>query len=160
MDSEDVACLRRIAQGDQSALADLYARYRLPLTRALWNQLGGDSAVIEDVLQETFLSIWRAANTFRGDAQVSTWIFRIAQHSAGEVQRRMSRDLRNVPLSELHEREGTAPAANHEQQSITRLTVHDALSRLTDKQREVIVLIFVHGFTGEEVARMLGVPLG
>lgn len=160
MDSEDVACIKRIAQGNQRALAELYARYRLRLTRYLWNQLGGDSTIIEDVLQDTFLAIWRGANTFRGEAQVATWIFRIASHCAGHVHRRVSRDAHIVSLTEMYEGEGAASLSNYEQQSLTRLMMNDALVRLTDKQREVIILIFVQGFTAEEVARMLCVPLG
>jgi len=160
MDSEDVACLKRIAHGDQSALADLYARYRHFLTRSLWNQLGGDSALIEEVLQDTFLAIWRAAATFRGEAQVATWIVRIAQRCAGEVRRRISRDMRLLSSASIHEESGIASTADYEQQSLTRLTMDEALLRLTDKQREVITLRFVQGFTTEEMSHMLGVPVG
>jgi RNA polymerase sigma-70 factor (ECF subfamily) len=160
MDSEDANCIKRIAQGDQNALADLYTRYRFFLTRSLWNQLSGDSALIEEMLQDTFLAIWRAAATFRGEAQVATWILRIAQHCAGEIQRRMTRDMRFLSSAAIHEESGIAPTADYEQQSLTRLMMHEALLRLTDKQREVITLRFVQGFTTEEMARMLGVPVG
>jgi RNA polymerase sigma-70 factor, ECF subfamily len=162
MDSEDAACIASIASGDQRALAELYARYRPRLYRYLWHQLGGDGALIEEVLQDTFLAIWRAADTFRGDSRVATWIFRVAQRCAGRSQRSAPRNGKGriVSLADLREDEGSPLLNGHEDQSLTRIALQEALLRLTGKHREVILLVFVQGFTGDEAAQILGVPPG
>jgi RNA polymerase sigma-70 factor, ECF subfamily len=162
MDSEDAACIASITRGDQRALAELYARYRPRLYRYLWHQLGGDGALIEEVLQDAFLAIWRAADTFRGDSRVATWIFRIAQRCAGRSQRGAPHRGKGhiVSLAELREDEGSSLLNGHEDHSLMRIALREALTRLSDKHREVILLVFVQGFTGEEAAQILGVPLG
>ncbi len=162
MDSEDAACIAGIASGDQRALAELYTRYRPRLYRFLWHQLDGDGALVEEVLQDTFLAIWRAADTFRGEARVATWIFRIAQRCAGRARRTVPKSGKGqiISLADMREDEGSPLLNGHEDQSLTRIALREALLRLTDKHREVILLVFVQGFTGEEAAQILGVPLG
>jgi RNA polymerase sigma factor (sigma-70 family) len=161
MDSDDAAILGRIVRGDQTALGELYGRYRARLFRYLWPLAHGDVALVEEVLQDTFLAVWRAAATWRGEGQVATWLFRIAQRCAGHAQRgpRQQAIARQIPLSALAE-DADVPMAPQDDQALDRLALHDALARLAPKQREVVLLIFVQGFTAEEVAQILTVPLG
>lgn len=160
MDSEDATCITRIAQGDPQALSELYTRFRPGLYRYLWHQLHGDASLVEEVMQDTFLAIWRAAATFRGEARVATWVFRIARFNAGHTKRRPLGALPPLSLSDCTEDEEYMATAGHEEHTLTRLALHDALMRLTDKQRAVVLLVFVHGFTSEEAAHILAIPLG
>ncbi|MGZ6307965.1 MAG: RNA polymerase sigma factor [Ktedonobacterales bacterium] len=61
MDSDDAVCISRIAHGDHHALGKLYAQYRPSLYRYLWHYLHGDDCLVEEVLQDTFVAVWRAA---------------------------------------------------------------------------------------------------
>ncbi|MGZ3677101.1 MAG: RNA polymerase sigma factor [Ktedonobacterales bacterium] len=161
MDSDDAVCISRIAHGDHHALGKLYAQYRPSLYRYLWHYLHGDDCLVEEVLQDTFLAIWRAAAAFRGEARVATWVFRIARYSASHARRRPQKAmLQTVSLSDVEENEDFLVPVGHEERTLTRLALHDALARLTDKQRAAVLLVFVHGFTSEEAAEILGVPLG
>jgi RNA polymerase sigma-70 factor, ECF subfamily len=162
MDSADAACITRIARGDQAALEALYTRYRLPLARYLWHQLHGDAQAVEEALQDTFVAIWRGAASFRGDARVATWIFRIARYSATHVRRYHSRASASVTfsLSDMAEEDEIATPGTSEDQTLTRMALHDALARLSDKQRMAVLLVFVHGFTSDEAAEILGLPVG
>jgi RNA polymerase sigma-70 factor, ECF subfamily len=160
MDSADTTCITRIAQGDPQALDELYLQYRPSLYRYLMHHLHGDASLVEDVLQDTFLAIWRAAASYRGEARVATWVFRIARNIAVNAKRRPQARMQTSSLSTVEEGEDFSVAAEHEEQTLTRLALHDALARLTDKQRAVVLLVFVHGFTSEEAAQILGVPLG
>ena len=161
MDSEDAACITRIAHGDPHALGELYAQFRPSLYRYLWHYLREDASLVEEVLQDTFLAIWRGAAAFRGEARVATWIFRIARYSASHAKRRPRTVLlQTVSLSAVEENEDYLVPVGHEERTLTRLTLHDALARLTDKQRAAVLLVFVHGFTSEEAAEILDVPLG
>src|SRR5579884_3685652 len=98
MDSEDATRITRIAQGDPQALDELYLQFRPGLYRYLLHQLHGDAALVEDVLQETFLAIWRAAASFRGEARVAAWIFRIARNAAVSAKRRPQAMMRTSSL--------------------------------------------------------------
>jgi RNA polymerase sigma-70 factor, ECF subfamily len=162
MDSEDAACIARIAQRDQTALNDLYTRYRPRLYRHLFHQLHGDPSLVEEALQDTFLAVWRAAATFRGEASVATWLFRIAQRCAGRAARAIATPTSGMVLSlaEIGEDARDAALAGHEEHTLTRLALHEALRRLSEKQRDVLLLVFVQGFTQDEAAEILGIPVG
>jgi RNA polymerase sigma factor (sigma-70 family) len=161
MDSDDAVCLTRIAQGDHQALGKLYAHYRPSLYRYLWHYLHGDDCLVEEVLQDTFVAVWRAAATFRGEARVATWVFRIARYSASHARQRLPTGMAQpVSLSAVDEDNDFLVPVGHEERTLTRLVLHDALARLSDKQRVTVLLVFVHGFTGEEAAEILDVPLG
>ncbi|HEV2237004.1 MAG TPA: sigma factor, partial [Ktedonobacterales bacterium] len=88
---DEAELLAAIAAGDEDALRQLYLRERPRLRRYLWHQLGGEASLVEEVLQDTFLAVWRQAGTFRGEARVSTWIFQIAHYLALEARRRRDR---------------------------------------------------------------------
>jgi RNA polymerase sigma factor (sigma-70 family) len=160
MDSEDVACVARIAQGDQAALGELYERYYRRLFRYLWHQMHGDASLAEEAVQDTFVSVWRAAGTFRGESRVATWLFRIAQRCCGRVSRMHPQQKQPISLSQAQAVEDETAPPGHEDQTLTRLALQEALLRLSDKQREVVLLTLVHQFTSEEAAQILKVPSG
>ena len=156
--------LRRIAAGDQHALRCLYADYRPRLWGYLFHQLDGDAGWTEELTQDVFLAVWRAAETYRGEAQVATWLFRIAHNLAANARRARDRQ----PLSERltvgddgrDERDDLPMGASHEDAVLNRLTLAAALSRLAPHHREVLDLVFVQGFSMAEVSTILGVPVG
>ncbi len=160
MDSEDVACVTRIASGDQSALGELYERYYRRLYRYLWHQSHGDASLAEEAVQDTFVAVWRAAGTFRGESRVATWLFRIAQRCGGHIARTHPQQKQPLSLSQAQAVEDEAAPPGHEEQTLTRLALQEALLRLPDKQREVALLMLVHRFTSEEAAQILKVPPG
>jgi RNA polymerase sigma-70 factor, ECF subfamily len=169
--------IARIGAGDEQAMHLLYTTFRPRLWRYLWQQLDGDGSAVEDVLQEVFLAIWRSAESFRNEAGVNTWIFRIAHYQV--LHRR--RDAARRPEGHLtalqdEESDGADLASScaegecseshiphkesHEDEVIDRLTMAATLDRLAAKHREALELVFQEGFTLEEVARILDVPVG
>jgi RNA polymerase sigma-70 factor (ECF subfamily) len=162
MDSEDAACLGRIARKDQAALEELYARYYQRLFQYVWYLVAGDAPLVEEILQDTFLAVWNAANSFRGEARVATWMFRIAQRNVARSQRNVAHQAQRQTLSLSQLQDDLDPSAygGQEDQMLTKLVVQAAMQRLSDRQREVVMLVLVHGFTGEEAAHILDVPPG
>jgi RNA polymerase sigma-70 factor (ECF subfamily) len=156
--------LALVAAGDEEAMRQLYLLFHDRVRRYLWHQLGGDSAVVEDALQDVFLAVWRTARGYRADAQVATWIFQIAHYRALHMRRGRSRFADVVPDETEAEAETTAEAAylaaSHEDAVLDRLALADALLRLSPKHREVLYLVSQQGFTLEEAARILAVPVG
>lgn len=170
MQADERSLIQQIARGDAHALRRLYMSYHPLLWRYLWQQLDGDEQAVEDALQEIFLSVWRSAHGFRGEAQVKTWIFRIAHHYVAhyrhETRHRPDRYLASQVGEEENE-SGTQAGpfsqtgyASPEDEVVERITLVAAISRLSAKHREALELVFQQGFTLDEAAQVLGVPTG
>src|SRR5205814_10592049 len=77
----DAVLLQRVAGGDRNAFAELYRRLQRPLFGYLM-KLVREREMVEDVLNETMMEVWRQAARFEGRASVNTWVFSIAHHRA------------------------------------------------------------------------------
>jgi RNA polymerase sigma-70 factor (ECF subfamily) len=159
-ESDDHLLLSRIASGDESALQQLYVNYRPPLRRYLWYQLDHDTARAEDVLQETFLSIWRSAHTVRDTGSAAAWIFQIAHRHVLQARRHAQSWMEGSTLElETDDNQGST-VESPEDAIVTRIDLENAMRCLSDKHREVLYLICLQGFTIDEGAQILSVPPG
>jgi RNA polymerase sigma-70 factor (ECF subfamily) len=157
--------LRRIQAGDEAAFTALYRRWQGPLYRFAL-RMSGRTAVAEDVMQETFMTLLRGGGGFdpsRGS--LSAYLFGIARH---RVQQRLERERLYVPM----EGEGGAPEGGaglpasdddpHDalarRERIER--VRDAVLSLPLHYREAVVLCDLHHATYEEAAAALGCAVG
>ncbi len=154
---DEQALLERTARGDTrafEALYDLYSRSIFSLAAGIV----GDREAAEEVTQEVFLGIWRGARDFdpsRGDPR--SWILSLAHHKSVDAVRR--RRLRSAePLNELM----TDPVdvAGAAMRTVEGAHVRNALAALSEGQREAIALAYYGGYTQQEVAERLRVPLG
>ena len=152
--------LLRIAQGqDKSALAALFSLFG-PRVKSMMLKLGAGEALAEDLVQETFLTVWRKASLYssqRGAA--STWIFTIARNLRIDQLRRQSNkpyeDLEKVTLASDSP---TGSMLVEQHQVIDRVTA--ALATLSDDQREVVRLSFIQDMPHAQIAESIGIPLG
>jgi RNA polymerase sigma-70 factor (ECF subfamily) len=158
--------LAQIAGGDEEALHQLYLAYRPRLRRYLWHQLGGDAAGVDEALQDVFLAVWRTAAGYRGEARVSTWLYQIAHYVALGARRRLARIPASLRLDAAQDDHDDAPDWADvaydacDDTVLARLTLGDALGRLSPRHREALALVFQHGFSLHEVAQILDVPVG
>ena len=142
---------------DEAAFDELYRRYGRAVY-AVVRRLVGDHARSEDVVQQAFINVWRAAAGYRRERGPATgWLFAIARHAAFDALRTREAPSRwEVP--DLPD-DGPGPderAAAAEQ----AFRVHAAVDRLPDHEREVIELAYYDGLSQSEVAARLGAPLG
>jgi RNA polymerase sigma-70 factor (ECF subfamily) len=154
---EDRQQLASIARRDSRAFESLYDRY----SRSVYSLALGmlrDPATAQEVTQEVFLSIWRQAAEFdprRGTAR--SWVLALAHHKSVDAVRR--RRLRATePLEETQ-----ASDLDTVDETLRRLEqgrVREALVRLPAEQRKAIVFAYYGGYTQEEVAKRLSIPLG
>ena len=145
----------RLAAGDEGALEECYARFGRPVLTFLRRYVGPDEA--EDVLQRTFLDVWRNAHRYDPARPLSTWVFTIAHHRAVDSLRRHRPAV--VPIEALRELvgdDGREVAERH----AWAAEIHEALARLPEAQREALELSYFGGQTQVEIAGRLGVPLG
>lgn len=157
MEAADEQLLVRVGAGDSSAFGQLYDR-NSGRVLALLIRLLRDRRDADDVLQETFWQIWRTAATFdAGRANPVAWMLLIARSRAIDALRRQNRR----PMSELNHEPATQrdPAHQLQTQELSA-TVHQALSRLGDDQRQAIQLSFYNGLSHQEIANELSIPLG
>lgn len=163
---DDQLLLAQIATGDEEALHHLYLAYRPRLRRYLWHQLGGDPNAVEEALQDVFLAVWRSAGGYRGEARVSTWLYQIAHYVVLAARRRLARHHDTLRLDTPDDEDAAAPDCTTaaydacDDTVLNRLALGDALACLSPKHREILALVFQHGFSLEEVAQILDVPAG
>ena len=109
----------------------------------------------EDAVQEAFLHAYRALERFRPDQPFGAWIARIAANAALDIgRRRKVRDADQLPESLA------TPFRDPAEADELRARLRDGLARLTARQRAVIVLHDVEGFTAAEISGMRGIPEG
>lgn len=149
---DDAALLRAHVQGDRDAFAELVRRHRDRLWAVALRTLG-DREEAADALQDALISAYRAADRFRGDSAVTTWLHRIVVNAClDRVRRRQSRPT--VPLPDVET--AARPGADLD----TALTVRDALAALPPEQRAALVLVDMQGYPVAEAALILGVAEG
>lgn len=155
---DDKQILKRIANGDREALAELYDRYQQHLFRYLL-QLTPDYGLAEEIFQDTFVAAWKSARTFEGRSTVLTWLISISHRQAHNALRRHK--LPTVDEIELEELASTEPEhADFTIASIAREELSVAFKQLAPVHREIIVLIFIEELSYLEVANVLGIPVG
>jgi RNA polymerase sigma-70 factor (ECF subfamily) len=157
----DEELLKRTAAGDREAFDVIVTRHQAAVFRFARAATEGPAAA-EDVLQETFLSAWRAAGTFQGRSAVRTWLLTIARNQAWHHRERAGRlPVDDVPLPELGEAAGWGSESPEDGvlRSERRDRLAGALAALAPEEREVLVLRDLEELTGEETAAALGIGL-
>ncbi|MEO6711803.1 MAG: RNA polymerase sigma factor SigM [Mycobacteriales bacterium] len=156
-DIDDATLLRRHVSGDAAAFGVLVARHRDRAWAVALRTLG-DASEAEDAVQDAFLSAYRQAERFRGDAQFSTWLHRIVVNACLDRMRR--RRVRPVVPYDADALAAIADPRDDIAQRETVVEVTDALARLSDDQRIAIILVDLHGLSVDEAAAVLDVPAG
>lgn len=154
----DERLARRIAAGERAALEELFARYRRPLFGFLMG-IAPDAATAEEILQDTLVAVWQGAAGFEGRATFRQWLFAVARRQAYNAVRR--RRLPWADPEELAAAEASGPSP--ETEALTGAALDDLAAHiraLPPGQREVLMLTLVEGFSYEETAAILEVPLG
>jgi RNA polymerase sigma-70 factor (ECF subfamily) len=153
--AEDRVLVERCRNGDIVAWRTLYDRYAQPVFRFV-SALGVPPDEREDAAQDVFVAVYRGLRQFRGEAQLSTWIYRIAARHASHLgrRRRMRSFLSILPWHETEPEPQPDPA---EKASELRL-LDRLLDKLSPKKRMVLVLFEIEGLGVNEIANVMGCP--
>jgi RNA polymerase sigma-70 factor (ECF subfamily) len=160
---DDPAFVERLRAGDKEACA-LCVREHSTHVYNLALRLTGDPAAAEDVLQETFLSAFKAIPRFEGKSQLSTWLYRIAHNAA--LMKLRKRQVDTVSLDEPVENETGVPeprefadwSENPEEMLMDaemRQAMQMAIASLSETLRSVFVLRDVNGLSTAQTAEVL-----
>jgi RNA polymerase sigma-70 factor (ECF subfamily) len=145
----DEALVGQVALGDEGALRELLRRWERPLANFLHRQTGGRD--VEDLYQEVWLRVVRAAARFDPARRFSTWLFQIAVNLCRDWRRRPPPE----PLAG-----GVVPEGAHLDATDAALDAAHLLAELPAAQREVVVLRYYHDLSEDEVATILDIPKG
>ena len=160
--AEEAALFGRLGTDDRGeVLVDLYERYGYRLY-GLGLRLLGDRGMAEELVQDTFVRLWRSAGRFdpeRGSAR--TFIYTLAHRAAIDLQRRTAAR----PLRAPRDESAGEPAMieldeDPFERLLSGLELREALDALSTKHREVLELHFLEDVSQKEIADRLGVPLG
>ena len=158
---EEAGWLSRVALGDEAAFVLFYRRFSKPVFSMLVKMLGNQHDA-EEVLQLTFMEIWKKAATFDpGRSAPFTWLVMIARNRALD-RVRLRRKRTQLEEAAAQDTEPFTVSAEEEpglagdKRSLLTL----ALAQIPREQRLAIELAFFHGFTHDEISENLGEPLG
>lgn len=165
MNTDDHRLIAGSLAGNPAAFGELVARYKDRLYNTVY-RIVGNSEDAQDVVQDAFLNAYQSLASFKGDANFSTWIYRIAVNAAISVKRKRKAGLRlaqgTMPsiAGEPVDNSADANPSRRLELREEEERVQAALSQLTDEHRTVLVLKDIDGRKYEEMAEILGVPIG
>ena len=157
----DAECVRRVQQGDTDSFEILVRRHQRTIFNLVYRLLG-DYDEAAEVAQEVFLSAYKSIGQFRGDANFSTWLYRIGLNHASTRRKSLNNtQQRHVALDGTEViADGVAdPAKSFEHKEIQQ-QVQQALNRLDPADARIILLRDLQDVPYEDVAEMLDIPVG
>jgi RNA polymerase sigma-70 factor (ECF subfamily) len=163
--ADDQRLIEDCLQGNQAAFGVLVSRYQDRLYNTVYRLVGSPEDAA-DVVQEAFLSAYQSLGNFKGDAQFFTWLYRIAVNAAITHKRKQRSGMKPIKTSDsapgvepLDPAVSNRPGHHLEMQEDER-RVHEALQRLSTEHRAVLIMKDMEDMKYEEMAEVLGVPIG
>ena len=174
--TEDAALVAALKAGSEEAFGVLIAQYGQPLYSLIARSLN-DPADAADITQEVFIKVFRSIRTFHGEASLRTWLYRIALHEASNQRRWWGRHKKQeltldapaggdpeegdegLCLSATLADRGGSPFQQACDAEL-KARVEDALRKLPEAFRTVVVLREMEGFSYEEIAEIVQAPAG
>ena len=158
-DFDEQSLIERCRAGDDAAFSDLVDRYK-NLVYGLVYRMVPDRSRTDDLAQDVFLKVHRGLPYFRGDARLSTWIYRIVQNvcTQARTQRRPEVSLEPDANGRARVEPAVTDAAFAELETRDRL--EKAIHQLPDNYRLLIAAHYLQGVQYEDLAAALNIPLG
>jgi RNA polymerase sigma-70 factor, ECF subfamily len=153
--SGDDELLRRLAASDLGALGELYDRHQASVRRFI-TRATADAHDVDDLVQATFLTAAKIANRFDGRASCRPWLMGIAVQLLRRRRHALARLLAVLTTLGTHRPSASDPRANLQ----ARTDLERALATLSEAKRVTLLLAEVEELSCQEIAEMLGVPIG
>ena len=156
----DDELVRRFRAGEADAFTALVQRHQQRVY-SLCVRVLGDADAAADVAQDTFLTVLRKIDGFRGEAAFTTWLHRVAVNACyDELRRKQRRPMLHVAADDGREHEPGPPVPDHADEVAGARDAAWALTRIPEEFRVALVLADVHDLAYEQIAQVLDVPIG
>jgi RNA polymerase sigma-70 factor, ECF subfamily len=152
--------VRRMQQGERQAFTEFVDAYGSQVHRLVRRYIANPSDA-EDTTQEIFVDLYRSIGNFRGEAALSTWIYRVTVNRCLRVRQKTSPEAVTYDehlLPEAKDWRGDPERCAAKQELSAQ--VQGALGKLSEEHRDVVVLHEMHGLTYQECADVLNIPVG
>lgn len=151
----DEALMERFCNGDNAALETLFDRHAGGVL-AFLRRMVRDSALADDLLQTTFLSVVRSADRYRRGSPVTPWLLTIAGNAARDSLRRTQLNVESLEPNEAAFENAAASQAEPSDPAVRR-RIEAAFASLPAQQREAVLMHKVHGLSFDQVAEALDI---
>ena len=152
----ETTLISKAKRGDRRAFERVY-RLHVGRVFAICLRLEADERRAEELTQDVFVRVWNKLESFRGESQFSSWLYRLAVNVVMEDRRTRGRRFRNETPSEDAVLVASGDAGQHTDAS---LDLEMALRTLPSGARDVFVLYDIEGYKHEEIAAMMGITTG
>lgn len=144
--------VERAAKGEEKAFRQLYDHYAPFVWRIVYRTAGSDKAAAEDIVQDTFIRIFRALKTFNHSSSLGTWIYRIAFNTAASAMaKRLRLKAVTVPFEDERHSSGFRTDSYDTKEAVEKL-----LAQLPLEDRFLVVAREIDAMTFEEIAAITG----
>lgn len=159
-DEELVGHCRTAGRDKDAAFTELVTRYQKRIYFAARKMVHGDHDEADEIAQETFVKAYQALETFRGESQLYTWLYRIMMNGVIQRSRRRSvREMVGMEAIETHASSDATPDEGLISSETTRL-LEEAIETLPPKQQRVFMMRFYEELPYEEIAKIVGTSVG
>jgi RNA polymerase sigma-70 factor (ECF subfamily) len=153
---DDYSIIRQFIDGDQSAFQVLVKRHKEKVRNIIYITMN-NSALVDDIAQEVFITVYRNLKHFRFESQFTTWLYRITVNRCKDYLRRINVRKIFSPIEDGYEVvEYSTPVENNDISKI----VMDAVSKLPVKLRMPLILKDIEGFSYQEISETLKCEMG
>jgi RNA polymerase sigma-70 factor (ECF subfamily) len=154
---DDVALVQETLDGNPLSFQLLVERYQERVF-ALVRHYTRSAVEVEDIVQDTFIKVYRKLATFQRQSSFSTWLYRIAINACKDLLRKKARESARVSAEEAPDE--ADPHMPVEDEVALRMDVAQALSELSDDYREAVVMHDIGGVPYEDIAAITDVAIG
>ena len=153
---DDYSVIRQFIEGDKSAFQVLVKRHKEKVRNIIYITMN-NSALVDDIAQEVFITVYKNLKHFRFESQFTTWLYRITVNRCKDYLRRMNVRKIFSPIDEGYEvSEYSTPVENNDISKI----VMDAIAKLPVKLRMPLILKDIEGFSYQEISESLKCEMG
>lgn len=153
---DEARLIRRVASGERGAFEELYRSYHPRLTRFLSNMLRKPE-LVEEVLNDTLLAVWRRPDSYSGASKLSTWIFAIAYRKALRARSRFDEPVEDKEMdARASEEAGPEQHLGHKQ---IQEVLMGAMEGLSADHRAVVDLTYFHEIGYKDIAEIMDCPV-
>jgi len=153
---DDYSIIRQFIEGDKSAFQVLVKRHKEKVRNIIYITMN-NSALVDDIAQEVFITVYKNLKHFRFESQFTTWLYRITVNRCKDYLRRMNVRKIFSPIDEGYEvSEYSTPVENNDISKI----VMDAITKLPVKLRMPLILKDIEGFSYQEISESLKCEMG
>jgi len=153
----DSAIMKLIQAGEPSHLAVLFERYHLALFRYLL-QLTRNRTLSEDLVQEVFFRVLKYAQSYDPNFSFAAWLYAMARNASLDALHKGRAERNRAEMEDMRSLEPIAEETVSHKQDVMHL--EEALQKLSEAQREVLILSRFHNLRYEEIARILRCEIG